>query len=136
MFPQLYANYWLERDEFDLEMPKRKRNSTDELRLFKALTLPQFISLLVQKKPPYLYGERASEEDIKRRMGNGTSQHHHNEEIEYELYDNIPCDEKRRGLHIWGKNMDKKKRHVLEMLKWSILPPHPVIIEPEKTKGK
>ena len=131
-FPKLYADYWLKRDKFDFRSLKNERitDSNDQFQLFKDLSLPELLSLLVEREkrsftfiPPI--NETMTQENTTQKPQKITK---------FGLYDSIPC----HNLGEIGEsdNLDfteEQTYKLLDMLRWSIQPPHPVIIDESST---
>ena len=153
----------MQRDTFDFESSKAFNetlsDSNDEFQLFKSLSLPELLSLLVQRQPPFFYGdeiwnENESEQRYTTKKHNETTAERianittFEQEGEYDnttenlqqkkklgLYDSIPCHKLGNG----SDNMifeEEQSFKLLEMLRWSIQPPHPVVIDEPSTKKK
>ena len=127
-FPKLYADYWLKRDKFDFRSLKNERitDANDQFQLFKDLSLPELLSLLVEREKRSFTFIPPINETMTQENTTQTPQ----QKTKFGLYDSIPC----HNLGEIGEsdNLDfteEQTYKLLDMLRWSIQPPHPVIID-------
>ena len=150
----------MQRDKFDFRSSKANNekisDSDDEFQLFKSLSLPELLSLLVEREPPFFYEyEQRTENKAEHSSSMPTNDETVTDSIDektllelkgeddntteklqpkrkFGLYDSIPC-------HNLGEGSDNinyteaQSFKLLEMLRWSIQPPHPVIIDESST---
>ena len=132
-FPKLYADYWLKRDNFDFRSLKNERitDANDQFQLFKDLSLPELLSLLVEREKssftfiPPIYVTPLNETMVQENTTQTPQQ-----KTKFGLYDSIPCDN--LGEIGESDNLDfteEQTYKLLDMLRWSIQPPHPVIVD-------
>ena len=153
VFPRLYAYHWLTNENPSEKSSNDTKDSfSDDIDFIKSLPLPQLLSLLIETKAPFFFG--IDESDLLN-INQNQSSSSKNEKLDSSnqsfqlsnmsnsspkkpqnlifksIYDNFMWDKFVKDLDTNDSAGEKEKLKdgLLELFKWSIQPPHPIIFE-------
>ena len=153
IFPRLYANHWLTNENPSESSKNESKDSfLDVIDTIKSLPLPQLLSLLIETKAPFFFG--IDESDLLN-INQNQSSSSKNEKLDSSnqsfqlsnmsnsspkkpqnlifksIYDNFMWNKFVKDLDANDSAGEKEKLKdgLLELFRWSIQPPHPIIFE-------
>ena len=156
-FPKLYAEYWISK----ITNNETTRDFEDDT--YQSLTLSQLLSLLVERQSPFFYGNGSmSSQNARKSNANIPLDKHNKSALDeklsltsstsnsskgskevnnnpYDLSNNFPCNGFGEGPFEDNLNQmvsDGEDITLLDMLQWSIQPPHPITSSLLKTSKK
>ena len=149
----MYAYHWLTNENPSEKSSNDTKDSfSDDIDFIKSLPLPQLLSLLIETKPPFFYGIDESEQFKFDQNHSSSSKNekldplsqlfqlsnlsnslpHETQNLNFKsVYNNFMWDKFVKDLDTNDSAGEKEKLKdgLLELFRWSIQPPHPIIFE-------